>query len=62
MQEMERPRTLDCNSCKRLIVNDHGSVIFPCPKCGDYQIVRCRRCRQIVAKYTCPSCKFEGPN
>jgi Zn-ribbon RNA-binding protein len=52
----------ECISCKRRIGNDPGSVVFTCPKCGQYEMSRCKRCRQIVAKYNCPSCNFEGPN
>ncbi len=59
---LEKPRLLTCYSCKRSIVNGVGAVVFPCPKCGQYEILRCKRCRQIVAKYTCPGCHFEGPN
>jgi len=33
-----------------------------CPKCGKYQIIRCKHCREIVAKYKCPECGFVGPN
>ncbi|MFH1072783.1 MAG: zinc finger domain-containing protein [Nanoarchaeota archaeon] len=52
----------ECISCKRNLANDRGSVIFPCPKCGEYEITRCKKCRMIVARYTCPSCGFTGPN
>ncbi|MBN2458606.1 DUF1610 domain-containing protein [Candidatus Woesearchaeota archaeon] len=51
-----------CVSCKKQISNDNGSVIFKCPKCGKGLIVRCKDCRQIAAKYTCPECGFVGPN
>jgi len=53
---------LICNSCKTRIANQPGSVVFPCPKCGKYQIVRCYRCRRAAVKYKCPECGFEGPN
>ena len=53
---------LYCSSCKKRIVNDPGSVIFNCPNCGKTQIVRCKQCRTIVAKYKCHQCGFEGPN
>ncbi|MBI2147216.1 RNA-binding protein [Candidatus Woesearchaeota archaeon] len=39
-----------------------GTTTFSCPSCGKYSITRCGPCRQIVAKYICPGCKFEGPN
>jgi len=51
-----------CNSCKKSIANDGGSIKMPCPNCGKAEIVRCQYCRKIVAKYVCPECKFEGPN
>jgi len=53
---------LICSSCKKRIANIPGSVLFPCPKCNKSQIIRCRHCRKIAAKYTCASCGFEGPN
>jgi predicted RNA-binding Zn-ribbon protein involved in translation (DUF1610 family) len=52
----------NCISCKRDITNDAGTISFLCPKCGKYSIIRCRHCREIAAKYTCPECKFSGPN
>ena len=51
-----------CGSCNTSIVNDTGSVKFPCPNCGKSVIIRCSKCRKIVAKYKCPVCGFEGPN
>jgi Zn-ribbon RNA-binding protein len=53
---------LKCISCKKPITNDVGCVKFNCPNCGKYEIIRCKNCREIVAKYVCPNCKFEGPN
>jgi len=51
-----------CISCNTSVVNDIGAAKFPCPKCGKYTIIRCSKCRKIVAKYKCPFCGFEGPN
>ncbi|MBU0461701.1 MAG: RNA-binding protein [Nanoarchaeota archaeon] len=51
-----------CNSCKKSIANDSGTVHFKCPKCGKSDIIRCSYCRKIVAKYKCHECNFEGPN
>jgi len=51
-----------CISCKKKIENLEGSVTFNCPNCGQYEIVRCGRCRKAALKYKCPSCGFEGPN
>ena len=50
-----------CISCKRKIINT-AAVKFSCPKCGKYEIVRCKHCREMAANYKCPSCGFEGPN
>ncbi len=52
---------LTCSSCKKKITNITGSVRFPCPKCGEHEIIRCGHCRSISAPYTCPGCQFEGP-
>ncbi|MBI2145930.1 RNA-binding protein [Candidatus Woesearchaeota archaeon] len=51
-----------CNSCKKKTVNDRGTVTFKCPKCSQYEIVRCAGCRSNAVKYLCPSCNFSGPN
>ena len=52
----------ECISCKKKVVNDAGSVEFPCPKCTSFKLVRCSNCRKNAIKYKCPSCEFEGPN
>lgn len=54
--------TKKCLATNVSITNDRGSVIFMCPKCKEYEIVRSRAARQTVAKYTCPKCGFVGPN
>ncbi len=51
-----------CVSCKSKITNDTGSTTFKCPSCGNRDIIRCKNCRKIAAKYRCPECGFEGPN
>jgi len=51
-----------CGAMNTRITNDKGSVMFKCPKCKDYEIVRSKHARQIVAKYTCAKCGFVGPN
>lgn len=53
---------ITCMSCKKRITNTIGTVRFPCPKCGEYEIIRCMHCRQLAAKYKCANCSFEGPN
>ncbi|MEM4711081.1 MAG: zinc finger domain-containing protein [Candidatus Woesearchaeota archaeon] len=51
-----------CISCKVSLINNKGATRFLCPNCGKYEITRCGKCREIVAKYVCPECGFEGPN
>jgi predicted RNA-binding Zn-ribbon protein involved in translation (DUF1610 family) len=51
---------IKCNASHREILNDSGSVVFPCPACGK-PIVRTKNAREIVGKYTC-ECGFSGPN
>lgn len=51
-----------CSSCKKRITNTLGTTEFKCPNCGKTDIIRCKHCREIVAKYTCPNCEFTGPN
>lgn len=53
---------LVCSSCKKNVANSQGTAVFKCPSCGKEDVVRCMHCRKIAAKYTCPSCSFEGPN
>ncbi|MEM4245138.1 MAG: zinc finger domain-containing protein [Candidatus Nanoarchaeia archaeon] len=55
-------KRLICNSCKKEIINERGSVRFKCPNCGDVEIIRCEHCRSIGARYKCSGCEFEGPN
>jgi len=58
----KKVQEIKCMSCKKPLTNVTGSVKFLCPNCGKVKIIRCRNCREIVTKYTCPSCGFEGPN
>ncbi len=51
-----------CKSCNTKITNLFGSSVFKCPNCNKEEIIRCKHCRQIVAKYKCSKCGFEGPN
>lgn len=51
-----------CSSCKKRISNSEGTARFKCPNCSKFEIIRCMHCRELVAKYKCPECKFEGPN
>jgi Zn-ribbon RNA-binding protein len=51
-----------CLATKKRIDNDAGAVIFPCPKCGEFEIVRSSFARKNAIAYTCPQCGFKGPN
>jgi Zn-ribbon RNA-binding protein len=51
-----------CSSTKNKITNDIGSTRFKCPNCGEYEIIRSKKARELAIKYTCPGCGFEGPN
>jgi len=51
-----------CVSCKRKIDNITGSVVFMCPSCKKYELVRCKDCRKSAIRYACPGCGFRGPN
>ena len=55
-------KVLKCNSCKKELLNDKGSTVFKCPNCEHSEIIRCKHCRELAAKYKCPKCGFEGPN
>ena len=52
--------TKTCNSCKKPLTNDDGSVTFKCPICKT-EVNRCTHCRKTAVKYKCASCHFEGP-
>ena len=54
-------KELRCISCNVNIANKVGSVIFKCPKCGKFDIIRCNHCKSIHVKYKCPGCGFIGP-
>lgn len=53
---------LKCSSTKAKITNDSGATKFNCPNCSKSEIIRSKKARELVIKYTCPSCGFEGPN
>ncbi|MDO8642492.1 MAG: zinc finger domain-containing protein [Candidatus Woesearchaeota archaeon] len=52
--------TIQCMSCKTNVAGAKDVTRFPCPKCGK-EIIRCGKCRRIVAQYQC-TCGFLGPN
>ncbi len=43
------------------LVNESGDVRFMCPKCGEAEIARSRKARELSRSYTCPKCGFVGP-
>ena len=51
-----------CLATKKRVDNDPGAVIFPCPKCGEHEIVRSSFARKNAIKYSCPCGGFTGPN
>ncbi|MGM5484278.1 MAG: zinc finger domain-containing protein [Nanobdellota archaeon] len=53
---------MECSSTHTNITNMGGTARFMCPKCGEYEIVRSKRARELAMKYNCPKCGFEGPN
>ena len=55
MTEVEK-----CTSCNSKIVE--GATRFMCPNCGKVEIIRCKQCKKLGAKYKCSNCGFEGPN
>ena len=61
LEPMEE-KQLTCSSCKKRITNSTGTTTFQCPSCGKAEITRCKHCREIATKYTCPNCGFTGPN
>ncbi|MCK4718973.1 MAG: DUF1610 domain-containing protein [Thermoplasmata archaeon] len=50
----------NCNSCG-IPIKAIGDTIFSCPKCGDADIGRCKRCRDQGVAYACSECGFRGP-
>ena len=55
-------KKIQCSSCKTELTNNKGSTSFKCPSCGDGDIKRCHKCRELGTKYACAKCEFEGPN
>ena len=55
-------KEIRCNSCNIKLTNLVGSAKFKCPNCGKADIIRCKSCREVGAKYKCSQCEFTGPN
>jgi hypothetical protein len=43
------------------IINERGGITFKCPACGDTEISRSKRARELSKEYVCPKCGFVGP-
>lgn len=52
---------LKCTSCGVSLIGQEDFVKFKCPNCGEVEIIRCRRCKQLSNRYKCTKCEFEGP-
>ena len=52
---------LKCSVCKVDILAKDNFVRFNCPSCGKSTIIRCKTCKSLSNKYTCPECGFVGP-
>ncbi|MFH1212039.1 MAG: zinc finger domain-containing protein [Candidatus Woesearchaeota archaeon] len=55
-------KEFECDVLKTKLTNDRGSAVFLCPSCSKGTICRSRKARDIVIKYKCSECGFEGPN
>ena len=52
---------MNCISCGTDVRAKENWVKFECPKCGEYEILRCSTCKALSNPYKCPKCGFEGP-
>lgn len=43
------------------LVNELGDITFKCPACGDSEISRSKKARELSKEYTCSKCGFVGP-
>ncbi|MFW6285674.1 MAG: zinc finger domain-containing protein [Nanoarchaeota archaeon] len=43
------------------IINEKGSVTFKCPACGETEVSRSKKARELSKEYTCTKCGFIGP-
>lgn len=43
------------------LVNEAGDITFKCPSCGEAEISRTKKSRELSREYTCPKCGFVGP-
>lgn len=54
-------KTKMCSTCGSHVMSKDNFVQFDCPECGGATILRCKTCKDLSNKYTCPSCEFVGP-
>ncbi|NOX71583.1 MAG: DUF1610 domain-containing protein [Candidatus Micrarchaeota archaeon] len=52
---------MKCVSCGIDVEVQDNWVQFSCPSCGETQIVRCEKCKQMGNPYRCEKCGFVGP-
>ena len=38
------------------LVNEVGNITFKCPNCGDFEISRTRKARELSKEYVCQKC------
>lgn len=43
------------------LVNEPADITFKCPACGEVEISRSRKARELSKEYICPKCGFVGP-
>lgn len=43
------------------MINDSANITFKCPNCGEVEISRSRKSRELSKEYICPKCSFVGP-
>ena len=53
--------SIHCKTCGVSLMGQEAFVKFPCPKCGEEEIIRCKKCKTLSAPYKCKKCGFIGP-
>jgi len=52
---------MKCTSCGKKVEAEQDWVEFECPACDKEHIIRCKKCKEMENRYTCPKCEFIGP-
>ncbi|MFH1630604.1 MAG: zinc finger domain-containing protein [Candidatus Aenigmatarchaeota archaeon] len=52
---------MKCSSCHIVVNTEEGFSKFDCPKCSNFEIIRCKTCRKRSKEYRCQKCGFVGP-